>query len=45
MSIEQDSMGFDITDQSRKHALEIANLLVKYKDWIQEKTNPSLGEL
>ena len=37
VQIETESMGFDNSKNSRKNALEIAELLIDHYDWIKQK--------
>ena len=36
-SIERDQMGLSITDQSKERNVEVADILLDYKEWINEK--------
>ena len=36
ISIERDMMGMTITDRSRELASEIADILIKYREWIKD---------
>jgi len=36
-SIERDQMGLSITDQSKKRNVEVADILLDHKEWINER--------
>jgi len=38
LSIECESMGFKVTDQSREKVSEVVDILINYREWIKEKS-------